>query len=219
MRLLLVEDDPLLGQGINTLLTNNGYVVDWVKDGSLADQALKNESFDVVVLDLGLPKLPGINVLHKMRQRGDKTPVLILTAKDTTEDEVKGFETGADDYLTKPFDLDILSARLRALHRRTANRATPLIEYKEITIDPATHVVKKEGNVLNLPRREYALLQKLIENAGRALSREQLLQSMYGWEEEIDSNSLEVHIHNLRKKFGSEMIVTIRGIGYMVDKD
>ena len=192
--------------------------MDWVKDGTLADQALRTEKFDLVVLDLGLPKMPGITVLQNLRERGDTTPVLILTARESIDDRVKGLDSGADDYLTKPFDLDELCARLRALQRRFSSRADPLLIHNNITLDPAAHTVTFNGEPLNVSRREFALLQKLLENAGRVLSREHLTQSLYGWGEDVDSNALEVHIHNLRKKFGQEFIHTIRGIGYMIDK-
>lgn len=219
MRILVVEDDETLGEGMQEGLRRDGYAVDWVKDGNVADQVLKSESFDAVVLDLGLPKLHGIRVLENLRLRGNKTPVLILTAKDAIEDKIKGLDMGADDYMPKPFDLSEVSARLRALQRRSVDRATSKITYKEITIDPIAHEVKYQGSPLNLPRREFALLLKLIENEGKALSRDQLTQSLYNWDEDVDSNALEVHIHNLRKKFGTDLIRTIRGVGYMVEKN
>jgi two-component system response regulator QseB len=218
MRILLVEDDELLGDGLRTGLVQYGYAVDWLKDGLSADQALKTETFDLVVLDLGLPKMTGISVLQNLRARGLTMPVLILTARESIEDRVKGLDSGADDYLTKPFDLDELCARLRALQRRFSSRAEPLITHDAITLDPAAHAVTLNGETINVSRREFALLHKLLENAGRVLSREHLTQSLYGWGEDVDSNALEVHIHNLRKKFGQEFIHTIRGIGYMIDK-
>lgn len=218
MRILLVEDDELLGDGLRTGLIQYGYAVDWLKDGLSADQALKTENFDLVVLDLGLPKMPGITVLQNLRSRGQTMPVLILTARESVDDRVKGLDSGADDYLTKPFDLDELCARLRALQRRFSSRAEPLLVHEQITLDPASHTVTFNSENINLSRREFALLHKLLENAGRVLSREHLTQSLYGWGEDVDSNALEVHIHNLRKKFGQEFIRTIRGIGYMIDK-
>lgn len=218
MRILLVEDDELLGDGLRTGLIQYGYVTDWLKDGLSADQALKTENFDIVVIDLGLPKLSGISVLQNLRSRGQTIPVLILTARESIEDRVKGLDSGADDYLTKPFDLDELCARLRALQRRFSSRAEPLLAHDNIILDPAAHTVTFNNEMLSVSRREFALLQKLLENAGRVLSREHLSQSLYGWGEDVDSNALEVHIHNLRKKFGQEFIHTIRGIGYMVDK-
>ena len=218
MRILLVEDDELLGDGLRNGLVQYGYAVDWLKDGVSADQALKTETFELVVLDLGLPKMSGITVLQNLRSRGLTMPVLILTARESVEDRVKGLDSGADDYLTKPFDLDELCARLRALQRRFSSRAEPLIVHGSITLDPAAHTVSLNGEIINVSRREFALLHKLLENVGRVLSREHLTQSLYGWGEDVDSNALEVHIHNLRKKFGQEFIHTIRGIGYMIDK-
>ncbi len=218
MRILLVEDDELLGDGLRTGLIQYGYTVDWLKDGLSADQALKTENFEIVVLDLGLPKMPGITVLQNLRGRGQTMPVLILTARESINDRVKGLDSGADDYLTKPFDLDELCARLRALQRRFSSRAEPLLVHENITLDPAAHTVTLNGEAINVSRREFALLQKMLENAGRVLSREHLTQSLYGWGEDVDSNALEVHIHNLRKKFGQSFIHTIRGIGYMIDK-
>ncbi len=219
MRILLVEDDELLGDGLRTGLIQYGYTVDWLKDGSSADQALKTETFDIVVLDLGLPKIPGITVLQNLRGRGQTMPVLILTARESVDERVKGLDSGADDYLTKPFDLDELCARLRALQRRFSSRAEPLLTYENIVLDPAAHTVSLDNELITVSRREFALLQKLLENAGRVLSREHLTQSLYGWGEDVDSNALEVHIHNLRKKFGQTFIHTIRGIGYMIDKN
>ncbi len=219
MRILLVEDDELLGDGLRTGLIQSGYTVDWLKDGLSADQALQTENFDIIVLDLGLPKLPGIKVLQNLRARGLTIPVLILTARESIEDRVKGLDSGADDYLTKPFDLGELNARLRALQRRFTDRAVPLIVHENIKLDPAAHTVTMNDEPVNVSRREFALLHKLLENAGRVLSREHLTQSLYGWGEDVDSNALEVHIHNLRKKFGQDFIRTIRGIGYMIEKN
>ena len=219
MRILLIEDDELLGHGICTGLSQLGYTVDWLKDGQSADQALQTEFFDMIILDLGLPKISGIDLLENLRGRGLTTPVLILTAKDTTEDRVLGLDSGADDYMSKPFELDELCARIRALLRRFSSRAEPILEYNDIVLDPASHTVCIANVPVTLSRREFALLYKLLENAGRVLSRENLMQSVYGWEEDVDSNALEVHIHNLRKKFGPKFIRTIRGVGYMIEKD
>lgn len=219
MRVLLVEDDELLGDGVRVGMSQYGYTVDWVKDGKAAKQALHSETFDIIVLDLGLPKMDGLDLLKSLRSNNLSTPVLILTARETVEDRVKGLDAGADDYLTKPFDLDELCARIRALSRRTAARAKPEIGYVGIKMDPASHIVTLNDEVVAISRREFALLQKLLENAGRVLSREQLTQTLYGWGDDVDSNALEVHIHNLRKKFGTELIRTIRGVGYMVDKE
>jgi len=218
MRVLLAEDDNLLGEGTRQGLAQDGYAVNWVTDGLHADQALRTEKFDLVVLDIGLPRMSGITVLQNMRDRGDSTPVLILTARESIEDRVKGLDSGADDYLTKPFDLPELLARLRALQRRFASRAAPVLTHGDITLDPASHTVTFKNEPINLSRREFALLHVLLENAGRVLSREHLTQSLYGWGEEVDSNALEVHVHNLRKRFGSTFIRTVRGIGYTIEK-
>jgi two-component system, OmpR family, response regulator QseB len=218
MRALLVEDDFDLGDSLRTGLIQSGYAVDWLKDGIAADQALKVEEFDVIVLDLDIPRMSGLQVLRNFRIRKKTTPVLILTAKESIHDRVHGLDAGADDYMVKPCDLYELCARLRALHRRSQERAISVIQYGGITIDPAAHTVTNEGVLVNIARREFSLLQKLLENAGKALSRDQLNQSLYSWDDEVDSNALEVHVHNLRKKFGADIIRTIRGVGYMVDK-
>src|SRR3990167_7489463 len=182
MRILLVEDDELLGDGIYSGLKHYGHTVDWVKDGKTAFDALtrKQETFDLVVLDLGLPKMPGLDVLRKIREKGIVVPVLILTAKDAIEDRVQGLDAGADDYIAKPFDLDELCARLRALQRRSKSRAQPVLEFGEIKIDPAAHTVEYKNEPIDLSRREFTLLQKLLENVGRVISRDQLNQSLYG---------------------------------------
>lgn len=219
MRLLLVEDDELLGDAVKTGLTQFGYIVDWLKDGEAARAALKSESFELIILDLGLPKLSGLSLLQHIRLEGNKTPVIILTARESVEDKVKGLDSGADDYLIKPFDLNELSARIRALVRRSQGRADSVLQYRNITLDPAAHSVLVDDIMVNVPRREFALLQKLLENSGQVLSREQLMQSIYGWEEDVDSNALEVHIHNLRKKLNAHFIRTIRGVGYMAEKN
>ncbi|MAZ77723.1 MAG: DNA-binding response regulator [Legionellaceae bacterium] len=218
MRVLLVEDDELLGDGVTNGLKQYGYTVDWLKDGESARLALSTERFDIMILDIGLPKMTGLELLEKIRQHGNTIPVLILTAHDTIEDRVKGLDSGADDYITKPFDLDELCARIRALQRRFAERAIPIIQHANISLDPASHTVYLADEIINMPRREFVLLQKLLENVGRVLSREYLTQTLYGWGDEVDSNTLEVHIHNLRKKLGNKLIRTIRGVGYMIDK-
>lgn len=220
MRVLLVEDDEPLGNGIRTGLAQYGYTVDWLKDGQAALRFLKAETFDLIVLDLNLPKVSGLTVLQEMRSNGIATPVLILTARDSIEDRVKGLDSGADDYLTKPFDLGELSARIRALQRRTSNnRADPVISYRDVTLDPASLTVTVASELISLSRREFALLQKLLENAGHVVSRDILNQCLYGWGDDVDSNTLEVHVHNLRKKLGVTFIRTIRGVGYMAEKE
>jgi two-component system OmpR family response regulator/two-component system response regulator QseB len=218
MRILLVEDDPELGDGLTVGLRQAGFAVDWLRDGSSADQALQSEGFDLVVLDLGLPRLSGMEVLNRARGRGQSMPILILTARDATGDKVSGLDAGADDYLVKPIDLDELTARIRALTRRSAGRAAPLLTHGELSIDLAAHRVTLTGQDIELSSREFSLLQQLLENAGRVLTRTQLEQSLYGWRDEPDSNALEVHIHHLRKKLGSELIRTLRGVGYTIPK-
>jgi len=218
MRILLVEDDPELGDGLTVGLRQSGFAVDWLRDGNSADQALQSESFDFVVLDLGLPRLSGMEVLNRARGRGLTMPILILTARDATGDKVSGLDAGADDYLVKPIDLDELTARIRALTRRSAGRAAPLLTHGELSIDLAAHRVTLAGQEIELSSREFSLLQQLLENAGRVLTRTQLEQSIYGWRDEPDSNALEVHIHHLRKKLGSELIRTLRGVGYTIPK-
>jgi two-component system, OmpR family, response regulator QseB len=218
MRILLVEDDPQLGDGLTIGLRQAGFAVDWVKDGNSADHALQSETFDLIVLDLGLPRLSGMEVLSRARSRRQTLPVLILTARDATGDKVSGLDAGADDYLVKPVDLDELAARIRALTRRSAGRAAPLLTRGDLTLDPAAHSVTLAGAPVELSSREFSLLQMLLENAGRVLSRSQLEQSVYGWRDEPDSNALEVHIHHLRKKLGSELIRTLRGVGYTIPR-
>lgn len=218
MRILLVEDDPQLGDGLMVGLRQAGFAVDWVRDGVAADHALHSEDFDLVVLDLGLPRLAGMEVLKRLRGRGQAVPVLILTARDATGDKVAGLDAGADDYLVKPIDLDELAARIRALTRRAVGRAAPVLHHGAIVLDPAARSVTLAGTPVDLSAREYAVLLVLLENAGRVLPRSQIEQSIYGWREEPDSNALEVHIHHLRKKFGSDLIRTLRGVGYTIAK-
>ena len=219
MRILLVEDDELLGDGVRVGLLQYGYTVDWVKDGQAALQAVTAENFDLIILDIGLPRRSGLEVLKAARSKNLTMPVIILTARETVEDRVRGLDAGADDYITKPFDLEELCARIRAMLRRSATRAEPMLAFGNITLDPASHSVFKEGELLNISRREYALLHKLLENPGRVISRDQLTQTLYGWGDEVDSNALEVHIHNLRKKLGTDLIRTIRGVGYLIEKN
>jgi two-component system response regulator QseB len=218
MRVLLVEDDELLGDGVRVGLTQFGYTVDWVKDGQAALQVILSEIFDTIVLDIEIPKRSGLEVLKAIRAKNITIPVLVLTARELVEDRVKGLDAGADDYLVKPFDLDELCARIRALQRRTSSRAESTINYKDITLDPASHSVLLSGELVAISRREFALLHKLLDKPGRVLTRDELTQTLYGWGDDIDSNALEVHIHNLRKKFGPQLIRTIRGVGYTVAK-
>lgn len=218
MRLLLIEDDVALGEGIHQALVREGYTVDWLQDGSSALHALLSETFDAVVLDLGLPRMDGLEVLRRLRDSGATVPVLILTARDATEDRIAGLDAGADDYLIKPFDLAELKARLRALLRRSAGRARVVIEHAGICLDPSTQHVSYQGQTVLLTPKEYQLLHELLSPPGRVMTRDQLMQLLYGWNEEAESNTLEVHIHHLRKKFSSELIRTIRGVGYLVEE-
>jgi len=219
MRVLLVEDDPLLGDGIKAGLKQAGFAVDWVQDGHAGKLALETGEYALLVLDLGLPRLPGSDLLKWLRGRGSKLPVLILTARDTVSDRVTGLNAGADDYLIKPFDLDELIARLHALLRRSGGQATPLLRHGDIELDPAAHQVRKAGQTVELSAREFTLLHELLLHPGRVQSREQLEQRLYGWGEEVESNSVEVHIHHLRKKLGTDLIRTLRGVGYLIDRD
>ena|SRR3990167_508852 len=218
MRLLLIEDDVQLGEAVQTGLTQLGFVIDWLQNSEHAKISLKSDAFDAIILDLGLPKQSGLSFLKEIRHNGEQTPVIILTAYDSVTDRIKGLDNGADDYVTKPFDLHELGARIRALVRRSAGRADALMYYKNIILDPAGHTVRVDNIIMNFSRREFTLLQKLLEHTGQVLSREQLIHSLYNWSEEIDSNTLEVHIHNLRKKLNANYIRTIRGVGYMIEK-
>ncbi|MCW8918531.1 MAG: response regulator [Gammaproteobacteria bacterium] len=217
MRLLLVEDDPLLGDGLRAGLRQHGYTVDWLRDAASAEAALASEHYALMVLDLGLPDRSGLTVLKQLRQRGDDLPVLILTARDTVEDRIRGLDSGGDDYLLKPFDLDELAARLRALLRRHSGRADNTIQHGELALNPVAHAVTLAGRPVELPPREYAVLQLLLENSGRVMSRSRLEESLYSWDGEVESNAIEVYIHHLRKKLGSDLIRTIRGVGYIID--
>ena len=218
MRILIVEDDTLLGDGIRVGLSQQGYAADWVEDGAMAQTALLANEYEAIVLDLGLPKVSGLELLKDLRKQGNDTPVIILTAQDGVEDRIKGLDTGADDYLTKPFDLEELTARLRALLRRRGGRSTPVIEHGDIVVDPASHSVKKEGVVVEISPREFTILQLLLENQGKVMSRSRLEEGLYAWNDEVESNTVEVHIHHLRKKLGAKLIRTIRGVGYIIDK-
>lgn len=218
MRILIAEDDRLLGEGILAGLKQNGFRAEWVHDGQAAWDALAAETFSALVLDLGLPKLPGLELLARLRATKSRLPVLILTARDMPQDVVKGLDSGADDYLIKPFDLGELAARLRALVRRAAGGAAPLLECGALRIDPAARSVEYEGRVVELAGREFALLQELALNAGRVLTRAQLESKLYAWGEEVESNALEVHIHHLRRKLSAKLIRTLRGVGYMMPK-
>ncbi|HEU4853135.1 MAG TPA: response regulator [Telluria sp.] len=218
MRLLLVEDDTMIGEVVLDLLRSEHYAVDWVKDGAMADTALQTNTYDLVVLDLGLPKKDGLEVLRTLRSRKDRTPVLVATARDAVSQRIAGLDAGADDYVLKPYDLDELLARIRALVRRASGRAEPHFEYKNISINPATREVAVDGNPVTLSAREWAVLEALIARPGVVLSRAQLEEKLYSWRDEVSSNAVEVYIHGLRKKLGSDLIQNVRGVGYMVPK-
>ena len=218
MRILLVEDDSALGEGIRTALKPEGYTVDWLQDGASALHALTEESFELVILDLGLPRLDGLQLLRRLRAAGNPLPVLILTARDATSDRIAGLDAGADDYLVKPFDVAELKARLRALLRRSFSRPQPLIEHRGVCIDPSNQQVTYQGQPVSLQRKEYLLLNELLVQPGRVLTRDRLQQVLYGWDEDVESNALEVHVHHLRRKLFPELIRTVRGVGYLVDK-
>lgn len=219
MRLLLVEDDGLLGDAVQAGLRQAGFAVEWVTDGAAAELALATEPFAAVVLDLGLPGLSGLDVLREMRRRGDRTPVLILTARDAVDDRIRGLDAGADDYAIKPFDLGELAARLRALTRRAAGQASPTLTVANLELDPAGRTVTTGGVPVVLSAREFALLHALMRQAGKVLSRAQLEEHLYEWGQEVESNTVEVFIHHLRRKIGADQIRTIRGVGYMMSAD
>ncbi|MFO0583288.1 MAG: response regulator [Anaeromyxobacter sp.] len=216
MRVLLVEDDRMLGAAVEQALRTDGHAVDWVQDGQAAWEALLSEPYELVLLDLGLPRRNGLDLLRDARRRGVDVPVLVLTAQDAVEDRVAGLDAGADDYLVKPFDLDELAARMRALQRRRAGRASTVIEHGRLRLDPAAHEVRLDGEPVPLSAREFALLAALLEHPGRPLSRTRLEERLYGWAEQVESNAVEVHVHALRKKLGADVIRTLRGIGYVV---
>ena len=216
MRLLLVEDDRMIGASVQSGLRQEGYSVDWVSDGAAAELAIANDVYELMLLDLGLPRKTGLDLLAALRRKGSVLPVLVITARDSVADRVKGLDAGADDYLVKPFDLDELSARIRALLRRQAGRASPVIEHGPLSLNPATHDVFLDGAPVNLSGREFALLHALLEHPGVPLSRAQLEERIYGWDEEVESNTVEVYIHSLRRKLGAEWIRNVRGVGYRV---
>lgn len=216
MRLLLVEDDAMIGEAVRAGLRRDGFTVDWVHDGEAAETALGIAPFDVLLLDLGLPKKSGLAVLTALRGRGVALPVIILTARDAVSDRIQGLDAGADDYLVKPFDLDELAARIRALLRRKSGRTAPAIEHLGVSLDPVAHTVCRDGQDIPLSPREFALLQLLMERPGTILSRVRIEERLYGWGEEVESNAVEVHIHGLRRKLGADYILNVRGVGYRV---
>jgi DNA-binding response OmpR family regulator len=219
MRILLAEDDPLLGDGLRAGLRQMGFLVDWVRDGEAAQRELRAQTYAAAVLDLGLPLKDGLAVLADVRRAGVDVPILVLTARDGIPDRVRGLDLGADDYVVKPVDLDELAARLRALIRRAHGQPKDQLQVQGITLDPAGRSILLAGAPVTLSTREFDLLHALMLNAGRVLSREQLEQHLYSWGQEVESNTIEVHIHHLRRKLGSSMIQTVRGVGYMLTKE
>ncbi len=216
MRLLLVEDDELLGEGVKTALSHFAYTVEWLREGTHVLAALKQESFSVLILDLGLPDIDGIKVLEKIRSEGIQVPVIVLTARDQLDDKLLGLNSGADDYMVKPFDIRELEARIRSLSRRKAGRTEEQIHVGNACLDTQTRKLLLNGESIEFSRREFPLVKIFFEQPGKVLSRESLESLCYGWDQEVESNALEVHIHNLRKKIGSKAIKTIRGVGYML---
>ena len=222
MRLLLVEDDAMIGASVRAGLRQDGFAIDWVTDGQAAEHAFAvgPSTYDLVLLDLGLPKKSGLDVLRSLRSRGHDVPVLIMTARDAVADRVAGLDAGADDYLVKPFDLDELAARVRALHRRRAGRAEALLRHASgddtITLDPARREVRRNDRPVALSAREFAVLEALLQRPGAVLSRAQLEEKVYGWDDEPGSNTIEVYVHGLRKKLGAGLIRNVRGVGYAI---
>ena len=219
MRILLAEDDPLLGGGLKAGLAQRGFRVDWVRDGEAAERELRARNHEAAVLDLGLPRKDGLDILAQVRRAGIPVPVLVLTARDAVPDRVRGLDAGADDYVVKPVDMDELAARLRALVRRAHGRPAECLEAHGIVLDPAARSVLRDGVEVTLAAREFDLLHALMLNAGRVLSREQLERHLYPWGQEVESNAVEVHVHNVRRKLGADLIRTVRGVGYILPRD
>ncbi len=218
MRILLVEDDPLLGDALRAGLGQAGFDVDWVRDGQAALAALTDGEHAAAVLDLGLPRLSGFDVLARVRSAGVRVPVLVLTARDAIDDRVRGLDAGADDYVVKPAELAEVAARLRALIRRSGGEPAPVLEVGGVVLDPAARTVLRRGERVELKPREFDVLHELMLNAGRVLSRESLESRLYAWGEEVGSNAIEVHVHHLRRKLAPELIRTVRGVGYVIPR-
>lgn len=218
MRILLVEDDVMIGEGVQTMLRAESYIVDWAVDGRLADAALATEHFDLVLLDLGLPGKDGIEVLRRVRARGKNLPVIIMTARDAVEDKIKGLDAGADDYIVKPFDVDELAARIRSALRRSTGYVEPEVVINDVHINPVNKQITRGGQPVQLSAREYAIVEALMLRPGAILSRAQLEERMYGWGDEIGSNAIEVHVHGIRRKLGEDFIQNVRGVGYFIPK-
>jgi len=219
MRLLMVEDDAMIGESLRDELRAEQYAVDWVTDGEAADAALQTHEYDLVLLDLTLPRRDGLSVLSAMRARKNRTPVVIATARDAVAQRIAGLDAGADDYIVKPYDINELLARMRALLRRASGRAEPIYEHSGVRIDPASREVTLHGRVVELSGKEWAVLEPLVARPGHVLSRSQLEEKLYGWGEEVSSNAIEVHVHGLRRKLGPDFIRNIRGVGYMVPRE
>ncbi len=219
MRLLLIEDDVMIGEGVRQGLREEGFTLDWVREGNAAERALRNNVYDGVLLDLGLPKKDGLEVLRSLRRRGERIPVLVITARDSVSSRIEGLDSGADDYITKPFDLDELAARVRAVLRRHSGHAESIIQIGPLTLNAATHEALLEGRALSLSPNEFALLEVFTTRPGIVFSRAQLEEKLYGWGQEVESNTVEVYIHNLRKKLGQGFIKNIRGVGYTIPRD
>ena len=218
MRILLIENDLIIGEFIRIGLNQDGYTVDWLKDSSQAEFSIQTENFDAIILNLKLPEKSGNEILNNIRKKGINTPVILLTETYNEESIVLGLDNGADAYIMKPCEITILSAYLRALQRRASGITLPIYHHKDIELNPAAHCVTQNGKYINISPKEFSLLKKMLESSGRVLSREQLAESLYGWDNEIESNAVEVHVHNIRKKLGNNIIRTIRGVGYMVEK-
>ena len=219
MRLLLVEDDAMIGEAVLQVLRTEHYAVDWVRDGAMADAALKSEQYDLVLLDLGLPKRDGLDVLRALRQRREAVPVLVATARDGVAERIAGLDAGADDYVLKPYDIDELLARIRALLRRSAGRGEPVFAHKGVSLNPATREALLHGQPVSLSAREWAVLEALIARPGAVLSRAQLEEKLFSWKDDVSSNAVEVYVHGIRKKLGNDFIQNVRGLGYVVPKE
>ncbi len=219
MRVLLVEDDQMIGESVAAALKDAAYATDWVKDGATAIEALASQNYDVLLLDMGLPKKSGLDVLQSLRRKGNQVPVLITTARDGVDDRIEGLDNGADDYIVKPFEVNELLARIRAVLRRKGGSAAPVFSNGVLTLDPATREAKTTDKAIRLSAREFSLLHALLLRPGAILSRAELEDRLYGWGEEVESNAVEFLIHSLRKKLGNDVIKNVRGVGWLVPKE
>jgi two-component system, OmpR family, response regulator QseB len=214
MQILLIEDDRMIGWALSRGLTDEGFAVDWLDDGDAAVVACSERSYDAAILDLGLPNRDGLQVLAELRSQGNTLPVVVLTARDSVAERIKGLDAGADDYLCKPFDFDELVARIRAVLRRRAGQAMPILSYRELTLNPTTRRVSYKGDFLNLSAKEFALLEILLQRPGVVITPAQLRDKLYGWDKDVESNTVEVYIHSLRRKLGHDYIENVRSVGY-----